>query len=242
MRILIVNDDSVSASGLIPLIRFCQTLGDVTTVVPKQEQSGKSHGIELHKPYEIRHIELKPGIWAYTVDSTPADCVRYAVLGLKKEYDLVVSGINRGFNMGTDLMYSGTVGAICEASLLGINAIALSTSPSNYDDVTESLPMVFDYLKKNKLLEHHNLYNINIPPQPKGVRITRQGGPFFSDDFEHVTGDIYKVKGKCVYTYTDDPTLDTDSIHDGYISIMPLNFNRTEMEVYHRLSQLNQGN
>lgn len=240
MRILIVNDDSVSASGLVPLIRFCQTLGDVTTVVPKQEQSGKSHGIELHRPYEIKEVLLEPDIRAYTVDSTPADCVRYAVLGLKKKYDLVISGINRGFNIGTDLMYSGTVGAICEAFLLGVKAIALSTSPSNYEAVIESLPMVFDYIQKNGLLEHHNLYNINIPAQPKGVRITRQGGPYFSDDFEHVEGDIYKIKGKCVYTHAGDPTLDTDTIHDGYISIMPLSFDRTEMDIYHRLSALNQ--
>ena len=120
MRILITNDDSVSASQLIPLIRFCQGLGEVTTVVPKYEQSGKSHSIELHKPFEVKHIELEPGLWVYTVDSSPADCVRYAVLGMEKEFDLVISGINRGYNMGGDIMYSGTAGAVFEAVSLGM--------------------------------------------------------------------------------------------------------------------------
>ena len=91
MRILITNDDSVSASQLIPLIRFCQGLGEVTTVVPKYEQSGKSHSIELHKPFEVKHIELEPGLWVYTVDSSPADCVRFMVLGLKEKFDLLLN-------------------------------------------------------------------------------------------------------------------------------------------------------
>ena len=84
MRILITNDDGVNASGLLPLIKWAQKLGEVTTVVPKFEQSGKSHGIELHKPYEAVQRELEPGITVWTVDSTPADCVRFALLGLKQ--------------------------------------------------------------------------------------------------------------------------------------------------------------
>ena len=105
MRILIVNDDGAGAAQLVPLIKWCQKLGEVTTVVPKYEQSGKSHCIELHQSFEVLQVELAPGVPAYTVDSAPADCVRFAVLGLKMNFDLVISGINRGFNMGTDIMY-----------------------------------------------------------------------------------------------------------------------------------------
>ena len=115
MRILVTNDDSVSASGLLPLVKYCQKLGDVTVVVPKFEQSGKSHGIELHEAYEAKQVELEPGLTGWTVDSTPADCVRFAILGLRKEFDLVISGVNRGYNIGTDQIYSGTVGAALEA-------------------------------------------------------------------------------------------------------------------------------
>ena len=144
MRILVVNDDSVSASQLIPLIKWCQKLGDVTTVVPKYEQSGKSQSIELHKPFEIKQVELEPGITVYTVDSSPADCVRYAVLGMKQHYDLVVSGINRGFNMGRDIMYSGTAGAVFEAVSLGLKAVAISTGPEFYDRAIEPLDQVLE--------------------------------------------------------------------------------------------------
>ncbi len=103
MRILVTNDDSVSASGLLPLVRFCQTLGEVMVVVPKFEQSGKSHGIELHKSFECKQVKLAEDVTVWTVDSTPADCVRFAILGLKEKFDLVISGINRGFNIGSDL-------------------------------------------------------------------------------------------------------------------------------------------
>ena len=95
MRILITNDDGMHATQLVPLIQWCQKLGDITTVVPKVEQSGKSHGIELRTAFEAKQVELAPGITAWAVDSTPADCVRFAVMGLHKEFDLVISGVNR---------------------------------------------------------------------------------------------------------------------------------------------------
>ena len=239
MRILITNDDSVSAAQLLPLIRFCQRLGKVTTVVPKYEQSGKSQGIELHKPFEIMQVELEPGITVYTVDSTPADCVRYAILGLKQEFDLVISGINRGFNMGADIMYSGTAGAVFEAVSLGTKAIALSTSPENYDAVAASLEMVFDFVEKHRLMALHDLYNINIPPQPKGFRITRQGGHYYSDDFVHQGNNMYMPVGKCVYQNRNDLTIDSDAVAAGYISVMPLTIDRADMGIYHQLQPLN---
>ena len=136
MRILITNDDGLHASQLVPLVKGAQKLGEVVTVVPKYEQSGKSHGIEIHKAFEVTTVELAPGITAIAVDSTPADCVRYAILGMHEQFDLVISGINRGLNIGRDIMYSGTVGAVLEASNLGVQAIAFSTEPKNYDRAT----------------------------------------------------------------------------------------------------------
>ena len=119
MRILITNDDGINAKGLLPLAQWAQRLGDVTVIAPKVEQSGKSHGIEIHKAFEVKKVDFAPGIEAYSVDSTPADCVRIAILGMKKQFDLVISGINRGLNIGRDTIYSGTVGAIFEANALG---------------------------------------------------------------------------------------------------------------------------
>ena len=239
MKILIVNDDSVSAGQLVPLIKWCQKLGDVTTVVPKYEQSGKSQSIELHKPFEIKQVELAPGITAYTVDSSPADCVRYAVMGMGLHFDLVISGINRGFNMGRDIMYSGTAGAVFEAVSLGLKAVAISTGPEFYDRAIEPLDQVLEFFQKHNLMDKCDLYNVNVVPEAKGIRITRQGGHFYSDDFVHQGNDMYMPKGKCVYENKHDLTLDTDCVMNGYISIMPLTIDRADMTVYRDLIHLN---
>ena len=233
MKILITNDDGVQAKQLLPLIQWAISRGhEVTTVVPKQEQSAKSHSIELHKPFEIRRVSLLDGIWVYTVDSSPADCVRYAVLGLKEHFDLVISGVNRGYNIGRDIMYSGTIAAVYEASSQGLNAVALSTSPDYYEAAIRHLDEIFEYLRHNRLLEIHGIYNINIPPQHKGVRITRQGGHYFSDHFILLEGDMYKPVSHCIYESQNDLTLDTDATVQGYISIMPLTIDRTDHRVY----------
>ena len=238
MKILITNDDSISAKQLLPLIRWCQKLGDVTVIVPKYEQSGKSQSIELHKPFEIKKVMLED-VEVITVDSSPADCIRYGVLGLKQYYDLVISGINRGFNMGRDIMYSGTAGGVFEAVSLGLKAVAISTGPEFYDRAIEPLDQVLEFFKTHKLMEKCDLYNVNVVPDAKGIRITRQGGHFYSDDFIHEGNDMYMPHGKCVYKNQNDLTLDTDCVMNGYISVMPLTIDRADMEVYRTLSELN---
>lgn len=240
MRILIVNDDGIGASQLVPLIKWCRKLGEVTTAVPKYEQSGKSHGIELHRDYEAKQVELEPGITVWSVDSTPADCVRFAVMGLGLEFDLVISGVNRGLNIGTDSMYSGTVGAACEAVNLGIKAIALSTPPKYYHRATEHLDTVFAFLREHELLALNDIYNINIPGEPRGIRITRQGGSYYSDDYLPVGDDLYRPTGKNVWRDRGDDTLDTDATLRGkYITITPLTVDKTNHAVFQTLSKLN---
>ena len=239
MRILVVNDDSVSATQLIPLVKWCQKLGQVTVCVPEFEQSGKSHGIELHKPFRAKKRELVPGVTCWVVDSAPADCVRFAVLGQKMEFDLVISGINRGYNMGTDILYSGTVAGLSEAGILNIPAIALSTSydVEIYEQSVQYLDMVWEYIQERKLLDKHSLYNINIPPKPQGFKITCQGGPYYSDDFDHQGDDLYMPRGLLVYENRNDLTLDTDAVHAGYVSVMPVTVKKTDMEIYRLLTQ-----
>ena len=238
MRILITNDDSISATQLLPLVRWCQKLGEVTVVVPKYEQSGKSHSIELHKAFEVKKVMVED-VEITTVDSSPADCVRFAVMGMKKEFDLVISGINKGLNMGTDIMYSGTAAAVFEAANLGIKAVAVSVQPSKYDHATEPLDDVLAYFREHKLFEKCGIYNVNVVPGGKGIRITRQGGPFYSDDFLPQGDDMYMPTGKMVYQNQNDLTLDSDCVMSGYTSIMPLTTNRADMPVYEALKALN---
>ena len=237
MKILITNDDGLQASQLVPLIKWSRKLGDVTVAVPKVEQSGKSHGIEIHKPFEAKQVELEPGITVWAVDSTPADCVRFAVLGLKETYDLVISGVNRGLNIGADMMYSGTVGAACEAANLGMKAIALSTPPKFYDQATVHLDRVFDYIRQRKLLDLNDIYNVNIPGDPKEILITRQGGPYYSDDFPAIGSDMYRPTGKPIWEDSHDNSLDTDATLHGYISITPLTVDKTNHTVFRKLTE-----
>ncbi len=232
MRILITNDDGVGASQLVPLIRLCRRIGEVTAVVPKYQQSGKSHGIELHRPFEVKEVSLASDVSVTTVDSTPADCVRFAVLGQKKQFDLVISGINIGLNIGSDIMYSGTVGAAFEAASLGINTLAISTSPDYYEYAIEHLPRVFSFAEDFDLFSHCSIYNVNIPKDAKDILFTRQGGPYYSDDFIYAGNDMYSPRGKCVYESRNDLSYDTDAVMNGYISVMPLTCNRTDMDTY----------
>ena len=239
MRILVTNDDSISAPVLPELVQWAKKIGDVTVVVPKEQQSAKSHGIEIHAPYEVRRVEDICGAETYTVDSTPADCVRFATIGMKKKFDLVISGINKGYNVGKDIMYSGTAAAVFEAGAQGIPAIAFSTSVAGYDTAAEHLDRVWAFMQEHKLWELGSLYNVNIPPEAGEIRITRQGGPYFCDDFKPLGNDMYQPCGVCVHTDSGDMTLDTDCVVKGYISLSPLTVIRTDPALFEKLKYLN---
>lgn len=236
MRILITNDDGQHAQQLVPFVRWCRKLGEVTVVVPKVEQSGKSHSIDIRNPFEAKQVELAPDVTAWAVDSTPADCVRIAVLGMQEKFDLVISGINKGLNIGADIMYSGTVAAASEAVNLGIPAVAVSTTWANYPKATERLDEILEFFRREDLLSKHTLYNVNIPTEGEGIRITRQGGPYFSDDYQKI-GDCWQPNGVPVWEDSQDDTLDTDATMHGYITISPLTISRTDWEVYRKLTK-----
>lgn len=243
MRILITNDDGINAPGLLPLALWAQKLGDVTVIAPKYEQSGKSHAIEIHKAFEMKKVEFAPGIEAYALDSSPADCIRVAILGMKKQFDLVISGINRGLNIGRDTIYSGTVGAIFEANALGVPALAFSTSPAYYDRAIQHLDAIYDFICSNQLMEKNDLYNINIPNDPVGFRITRQGGPYYSDEFEFQENDMVMPCGIDVFQPSNTKDLDTDAVLVHHlISISPLTIDRTNHAVFAQLKTLNEEN
>ena len=237
MKILITNDDSVSAPQLLPLIKRCRAFADVTVVVPKYEQSAKSHSIEIHKAYEIKQVELEPGIAVWTVDSTPADCVRFAVNGLNQRFDLVISGINRGYNLGKDTMYSGTLAAATEAVTKGMKAVAISTSMKYYDKAAEHLEEILTYLDSNGLWALNSLYNINIPVDPRGFRITRLGDESFSVEFLPQGNDLYYPGGHPIRADGGDITKDTDACALCYISVTPLTVDRTARDVFEKLNK-----
>lgn len=235
MRILITNDDGISSPVLPALARFASRFGEVTVIAPKVEQSGMSHAIDFMHPIEIKKVDIGTDIDAYSLDSTPADCVRFGVMGLKKQFDLVISGINRGYNLGVDIVYSGTVAAIFEAARLGVKGIAFSAEPSYYEAAAEQLPEIFDYIEKNELLTHGSWYNVNIPKDSRGIKITRQGGIFFTDRFVNTEGDIYIQEGEQAQIEAYDTSFDIDAMIENYTSVTPLLATRTDEQLYEKL-------
>lgn len=237
MKILITNDDGIENVGIRVLATWAKKLGEVTVIAPKTEQSAKSHAIELIKQIEIKEVPFIEGVKAYSMSSTPADCVRYGVLGLKEKYDIVFSGINRGVNLGVDVVYSGTVGAVFEAIRLGVPAIAFSSFPDGQEKVAKYLDEAYGYIVKNNLLAENPIYNINIPNEAHGIRMTYQGTQYFSDRFAKVDGEeyMYVQEGEPIPDECpDDMDRDTVAVHAGYISITPLLATRTNMEVFRK--------
>ena len=239
MRICITNDDGICGEGLQRLVQWAGKLGEVHVFAPKVEQSAKSHAIEIHKPFQARPAQVPGAVEAWAVDSTPADCVRFAILGRKEKFDLVISGINRGLNIGQDIIYSGTVSAAMEAVALGANALAISTEPETFDDAVAQLDRLWAFITGRDLYDKCRLWNVNIPLGTTGeMRITRQGGPYFSDDFGPLEDDLYEPLGKDVWVPRYDATLDTDAVlHYRHISVTPLTIDRTDWRVFEEAKQ-----
>lgn len=235
MKILITNDDGIQNKGLRLLVEWAKKIGDVTVIAPKVEQSAKSHGIEIHKSFEIKKVDYMDGVEAYSVDSTPADCVRYGFLGLKNKYDMVLSGINKGYNVGADVVYSGTVAAVFEATRFKARGIAFSADFESQEIASKYLDDAYNYLLENKLFDETPIFNINLPDELKGFRITCQGSPFFSDAFILTGENMYMQDGDPIPDeFPNDLNRDTVAVKNGYISITPLVTSRTDMRIFEK--------
>jgi 5'-nucleotidase len=197
-NILLTNDDGIRAPGLLALIEPLRRVGEVFVAAPREEQSGVSHSIVFRRPVSCERVRLGEGVEAWAVDAYPVDCVKLAFDRLlERKPDLVVSGINRGANLGGHLFYSGTVAAALEASVMGVMGIAVSLGapPSdpfwNWDPVKRAQkPYDFDraaetFIRVLRVIDRAKLgvttVNVNIPPygaKVRGIRWAAQcGGP-----------------------------------------------------------------
>ena len=236
MKILVVNDDSINAAGLKFLAEKAMKFGEVVIVAPKTEQSGKGHGITIKTPMKFKLIEdLVPGAKTYVIDSTPADCVRFATFYLEYDYDIVFSGVNDGYNLGEDIMYSGTVGGASEGTLNKKKGIAFSTAHNDLSGAIKYFDETMDYIIKNDLLKIWGLYNINFPKESKGIKITHQGSTHFDTRFELNGTEI--IPGGRPYFEKDFEKVNSDvtAILNGFVSITPITVNRTKYDILEKI-------
>ena len=164
-KILITNDDGINASGIIRLAQSASKFGEIWVAAPNHQRSGVSHSMNYYMPFEVQEVNFPANVKkAYSVDGSPADCVRVGVLALMPEKpDIILSGINHGYNAGTDIMYSGTVGAAFEAVFQGIPAIAFSEGTVRADVITDMFLDEIMELVLEKKVEENEILNVNFP-------------------------------------------------------------------------------
>lgn len=241
-RILITNDDGIQGKGLYYLAEFAQTLGEVTVVAPVEERSACSQSIIIRRPIELKKTDLlQPlNVEAYTLDSMPADCVRIALNKLGR-FDLVLSGINNGYNTGHYISYSGTCSAIFEASYEGVPAIGFSCDIGLMKEASKELPRIFEFLDEHDVLSACPLLNINIPPNFRDFRITRQKLEYLCDTFVPCGNGAFKAEIHLDEWLKRERDLrdDMDAFFENYCSITPLHVDRTDHEAYEKLQVLN---
>jgi 5'-nucleotidase len=233
MRILITNDDGVYSPGIAALAQVASAFGDVRVVAPDVEMSAASSSITASRPVTYKRTPL-PGIDAYRVNGTPADCVTLGVT-LWDKVDVVLSGINIGTNLGNAIWHSGTLAGARQAALLGVRGIALSAPATDREQPSFELlkPSVATVLEELLAATDLELVNVNFPNQvPRGTRWTCQS-------VRHYDGKVVPIKdpmGRTHYWYTVSPVEGTEegsdrrAIDDGYVSMTPLRLDLTDYE------------
>lgn len=241
--ILVTNDDGIYSPGIVSLSRALDRIDEVFVIAPDRERSAVGHALTLHRPLRVEQI----GRNQFCINGTPSDCVNLGVLGiLSKKPDLVVSGINRGANLGDDVTYSGTVSAAMEGTLLGIFSIAISLVKEDFSNFKFAAKFGAKIAKivLNKGLPRDTLLNINIPAKKgkeiKGVKITKLGRRIYSEKI------VEKIdpRGKKYYwigpespQWHQDENTDFEAIAKDMISITPLHLDLTNYKALPKLCE-----
>ncbi len=235
MRILCTNDDGYMAGGLQVLASAARSLGEVTVVAPDREQSATSHSLTLHHP--LRSRRAPDG--TLVVDGTPTDCVILAVSALIDHVpDICLSGVNHGPNMGEDVLYSGTVAAAMEATVLGIPALAISYAGPDVESIPAWEEVLVDLLRallrRGQDFPPSTLLNVNLPPvdpsHVQGIRVTSLGQRRYPDAITRAkdpSGREYFWIGGGAAEWKGGEGSDFKAVEDGYISVTPLHLDLT---------------
>jgi len=238
MHLLLCNDDGIHAEGLLSLCRALRPLGQVSVAAPHECRSATGHAITLNRPLTASRVQIDRDLIGFSVEGTPADCVKLAVQVLfDQPPDLVVSGINDGANVGVNLLYSGTVAGAAEAALMGIPAVAVSLQREDNPNFAAAASIARGLIEQ--LLEVYlapgRLVNINIPALsrgwPKGVQVVRQATDAVVDRFEPDThGEkqwSYLLNGDFGTAAGGEQT-DLRALRAGYVTLTPVQLDLTD--------------
>lgn len=247
MRILVVNDDGIYAKGLRTLAARLSRTHEVTVVAPESEKSATSHAITIYRPLRAKKTQLAglEGICCYVVDGLPVDCTKIGISHvMKDDVGLVVSGVNHGPNLGSDILYSGTVAAALDAVIMGYPALAVSCAgycPEHFDAAAEIAARLIDGGLFDGAADV--LYNLNVPDAPleqiKGLRAARQGYTVYDHDVqlrEDPRGDKYIWMAGTLREIGADDDTDAYLVGRGYATLTPLRYDLTAKDRLELLS------
>lgn len=239
MRVLLTNDDGVHARGLHALVRELSSVAEIYLVAPDRERSATGHSITVFEPIKAKKTVVPGTKDAWVVWGTPVDCVKLAIARLISEkIDLVVSGINHGPNLGTDVLYSGTVSAAAEGVIMGSPSLAVSLNSfdqnMNFDFAAKFTRRIIKAIFQLGM-DNRTLLNINIPDMDprrmSGLRISRLGVRNYDNLFEErldPRGNTYYWLGGGVIDEEQEPDSDVVAIENGYISLTPIHLDLTD--------------
>lgn len=239
MNVLITNDDGIHAEGLLELKKALEIDAQVYIVAPDRPRSACGHSITLHKPLRVENVKLADGSYGLACSGTPSDCVSLGLLGLvDRQIDLVVSGINKGPNLGWDLTYSGTVSAAMEGVISGVPSIAISVAGYAVDmdySFAGRIARRFMLQMQKHPIPPSTFLNINVPFLPvdqiKGLEFTRQGVRIYQGELEKRKDpfgrEYYWLGGELPVDNLEEGT-DVNAIHNGRISVTPIHMDLTD--------------
>ena len=247
LLILISNDDGIHAPGINALAEEIKKIGDVVVVAPDKQQSAVGHAITMNSPLRVQKVEKDGSFFGYAVTGTPADAVKLAVRSLLPQTpDLLISGINHGSNTAISVIYSGTVSAATEGTILGIPSFAISLT--TYGEADFSYAAVFARKLALKIIEQGlpkgTLLNVNVPPVPaseiKGIVITKQGKSVWNDEFESRRDpndrEYFWLKGDLPELDHDDD-IDQRAVLNNKVSITPLHYDLTDYATFEMMKK-----
>lgn len=244
--ILVSNDDGIFSPGIKALAEVALEFGDVEVVAPDRPQSAVGHAITIHDPLRVSPFKISETLHGYAVSGTPADCVKLAHDKLMKiKPDLVLSGINHGSNAGINILYSGTVSAATEGTVLGYPSLAVSCTDfiesADLSGAQEAARKVIPLLLSKGLPKGVTL-NLNAPPGPlKGIKWCRMGDSRYVDEFEQradphnrpyfwMTGTLQRLD--------DSEDVDLSALSSGFASLTPIQYDLTSYKTLHDLGRI----